>query len=137
MRPVRGAAGLPLRALGACVGAVAAFALAGCGSDEPPQGAGVGVGLTAAPRVEVFTCQDWKDSDPQTRFSTVAKIRTFVGGQVTGSGAGNSGRGTVLDDEQAYEFFDQYCEQDLAAHFLLYKLYGRAAGFIGQAPPDG
>lgn len=109
------------------------LAAGGCGgSDGQPAGAGVGVGLTAAPRVEVFTCQDWNGADPQTRFSTVAKIRNLTGGHVTGSGA--EGSGAVLDDEQAYEFFDQYCEQALARHFLLYKLYGRAAGFVGQAP---
>jgi hypothetical protein len=116
------------------IAATAALFAGGCGggSDEPPAGAGVGVGLTAAPPIQLFTCQDWNDADPQTRFSTVAKIRDFSGGPVTGVGA--NGTGVVLDDEQAYEFFDQMCEQELARHFLLYKLYGRAAGFAGQAP---
>jgi hypothetical protein len=133
VRTLRGSSELALRGL--CASVAAAVLAAGCGaSDQQPQGAGVGVGLTAGPRIEVFTCQDWNDADPQTRFSTVAKIRDFVGGPVTGAGA--NGTGTVLDDEQAYEFFDQYCDQELARHFLLYKLYGRAAGFMGQAP-DG
>ncbi len=132
MRTVRRPAEQALKAAAASV-AVAVLAAAGCGGSGEPQGAAVGVGLTGGPRVEVFTCQDWNDADPQTRFSTVAKIREFIGGQVTGAGA--SGRGTVLDDEQAYDFFDQYCEQEIARHFLLYKLYGRAANFAGQ-PPD-
>jgi hypothetical protein len=115
---------------------VAAIAAAGCGDDsrQPPQGTGVGVGLTAGPPVKLFTCQDWNDSDPQTRFSTVARIRDYTGGPVTGRGT--NGQGTVLDDEQAYEFFDQYCDQRLASHFLLYRLYSRAAGFVGQAPDN-
>ncbi len=134
MRPVRGSAELALNAAGISF-VIAMLALTGCGgSDQPPQGADVGVGVTAGPRVEVFTCEDWNRANPQTRFSTVAKIRDVVGGQVTGTGV--SGTGTVLDDEVAYDFFDQYCEQDLARHFLLYKLYGRAAGFAGQSPDE-
>jgi hypothetical protein len=123
-------------AMRAGVVALAALALAGCSSGgTPPSGAaGVGApGLINATRVEVFTCADWNRVDLQTQLATVAAIRDFVGGQVTGA-AQASGTGTVLDDEQAFEFFDQYCEQELARHFLLYKLYGRAAGFAGQAP---
>jgi hypothetical protein len=115
--------------------AAAGLLLAGCsGSGAPPAGvAGVGApGLTPGTRIEVFTCADWNRADLQTQIQTVASIRDFIGGQVTGAGA--SGSGTVLDDERAYDFFDQYCEQELARHFLLYKLYGRAAGFAGQAP---
>jgi hypothetical protein len=134
VRAVRGPVELTLRVAGVPAAAIAALLIAGCGgSGQPPQGVGVGVGLTAGPQVSVFTCQDWNDADPQTRFSTVAKIRAFVGGPVTGSGA--NGNGTVLDDEQAYKYFEDYCAADLAKHFLLYKLYGRAAGFAGQAPP--
>jgi hypothetical protein len=114
----------------------AGLLLAGCSASggAPPAGvAGVGApGLTPSTRIEVFTCADWNRADLQTQIQTVARIRDFIGGQVTGAGA--AGSGTVLDDEQAYSFFDQYCEQDLARHFLLYKLYGRAAGFAGQAP---
>ena len=116
--------------------ALAAVALAGCSSGGTPPSGAVGVGapgLVDAPKVEVFTCADWNRADLQTQLATVAAIRDFVGGQVTAE-AGAAGTGTVLDDEQAYEFFDQYCEQGIARHFLLYKLYGRAAGFAGQAP---
>jgi hypothetical protein len=119
----------------AAVVALAAVVLAGCSSSgTPPSGAaGVGApGLVDAPKIEVFTCADWNRADLQTQLATVAAIRDYVGGQVTGAGA--AGTGTVLDDERAYDFFDQYCEQEIARHFLLYKLYGRAAGFAGQAP---
>jgi hypothetical protein len=40
----------------------------------------------------------------------------------------------VLEEEQAYDLFQAYCKQPFARGFLLYKLYGRAAGFAGQAP---
>ena len=129
--------GPPRPALKTAAGLVVVVALiaAGCGgsSSGPPAGTGVGVGITSGPPVSLFNCNDWENADPQTRFSTVARIRDFVGGQVTGAAA--NGSGNVLDDEDAYNFFEQYCDQQLAGHFLLYKLYGRAAGFAGH-PPD-
>jgi hypothetical protein len=112
-----------------------ALGLAGCSDSNrvPENAVGVGVpGLISMPRIEVFTCADWNDADIQTKMAAVGRIRDFVGGQVTGAGA--AGSGTVLDDNRAYDFFEQTCDPELAAHFLLYKLYGRAAGFAGQAP---
>ena len=43
-----------------------------------------------------------------------------------------SGSGAVLDDEKAYELFNNYCKEDFARGFKLYKLYERAAAFAGQ-----
>jgi hypothetical protein len=37
-----------------------------------------------------------------------------------------------LDDKQAYELFNNYCKEDLARGFKLYRLYERAAAFTGQ-----
>jgi hypothetical protein len=117
------------------VAALLALALAGCdaGGAPPPGAAGAGVpGLVGGTKIEVFTCSNWNDSDIATKMAAVGKIRDFVGGQVTGAGA--NGSGMVLDDNDAYDFFEQSCAPEFASHFLLYKLYGRAAGFAGQAP---
>ena len=44
------------------------------------------------------------------------------------------GTGSVLDDKQAYDLFNSYCEESFARGFKLYHLYQRAAGFAGQPP---
>ena len=53
---------------------------------------------------------------------------------VGASGDDPSGTGAVLDDKEAYDLFNRYCEPDLARGFKLYKLYERAAAFGGQPP---
>jgi hypothetical protein len=68
-----------------------------------------------------------------TRLAVIRQLRDIAGGEVAGS-AGSVGRGGVLDDKQAYDLFQGYCKEHFARAFLLYKLYGRAAGFAGQAP---
>ena len=50
-------------------------------------------------------------------------------------GEGVSGRGTVLEDEQAYRLFNGRCER--FPGFLLYKLYSHAAAFAGARAPSG
>jgi hypothetical protein len=37
-----------------------------------------------------------------------------------------------LDDQQAYDLLNSYCEADFARGFKLYKLYPRAAAFSGH-----
>ena len=44
------------------------------------------------------------------------------------------GTGSVLDDKQAYDLFNNWCKQSFARGFKLYHLYQRAAGFEGHAP---
>jgi hypothetical protein len=43
-----------------------------------------------------------------------------------------AGRGSVLDDKDAYNLFDRYCANQFARGFKLYKLYERAAAFSGH-----
>jgi hypothetical protein len=38
----------------------------------------------------------------------------------------------VIDDKDAYNLFNRYCEHEFARGFKLYKLYERAAAFTGQ-----
>ena len=40
----------------------------------------------------------------------------------------------MLDDKRAYKLFDSLCAQHFARAFKLYKLYERAAAFVGHAP---
>jgi hypothetical protein len=60
----------------------------------------------------------------------VIKLREFAGGPV-GSSAGIQ-NGPVLDDDSAYRLLQNYCAKPFARGFKLYKLYTRAAAFIGH-----
>jgi len=116
-----------LRALRA---ALIAFALVpmGCmGSDEGPI---ADVGFEREQPARQLRCDDWREADPSNRRKIVGSLREFLGGPVIGEGV--SGRGAVLEDEQAYRLFDSRCEH--FPGFLLYKLYSHAAAFAGNAP---
>jgi hypothetical protein len=71
-------------------------------------------------------CDDWNSSGPDERLVTI--------GQLTDLNAGQSEvyRGAVLDEEQAYDILEAQCEPEFAGAFKLYKLYGRAAAFVGH-----
>jgi parallel beta helix pectate lyase-like protein len=82
--------------------------------------------------LQLYRCADWRRSDGATRRYVVWRLRQITSGQVTGTGV--QGRGTVLHDDQAQRLFANYCGQRFARGFVLYKLYGAAAGFVGAAP---
>lgn len=42
--------------------------------------------------------------------------------------------GPTLSDSRAYRLFDSLCAKHFARAFKLYKLYERAAAFLGSAP---
>jgi hypothetical protein len=107
--------------------AVLALAVAACGEssgDPPPSGAGPNVG---AP-INLADCTDWKQASVDQRLGTIEQLKEFVGGPV----AGTEGSGVVLDDDRAYDLFENYCGNEFARGFKLYKLYSRAAAFSGQ-----
>ena len=60
------------------------------------------------------------------------QLRDFAGGP-TGSPAGH---GNVLSDKRAYELLENWCANDFARGFKLYKLYTRAAAFSSLMPED-
>jgi hypothetical protein len=62
----------------------------------------------------------------------IRRIREITSGQV--SGVGVRGHGTVLPDDFAHRMFDSTCAHRYARGFLLYKVYGFAAGFVGGTP---
>ena len=110
--------------------ALIAFALApvSCmGSDDPPV---ADIGFAREQPARQLRCTDWQDADPRERQQIIAMLREFLGGPVIGEGV--SGRGTVLEDDQAYRLFNGRCER--FPGFLLYKLYSHAAAFAGGAP---
>jgi hypothetical protein len=105
--------------------------LAGCGGSsgsKEPRSADVlapGVGS-----VRSADCRDWKKGKVDQRRSTVVALRKFAGGPV-GSSSGIQ-RGPVLDDGRAYKVLESYCKHYFARGFKLYKLYERAAAFVGH-----
>jgi hypothetical protein len=107
--------------------------LGGCGGSStskdkpfPTTGAGVGTSIRTA------NCTDWKRGTVEARRRTVVQLRGFAGGPV-GSSQGIQ-NGPVLDDTQAYKHLQSYCANNFARGFKLYKLYERAAAFIGHQP---
>jgi hypothetical protein len=111
---------------------VVVLALVGCGggSTTPPQ---VGVGPNVGQPISLADCNDWNQANTEQRLGTIKQLKDFAGGPVVGNNASSpSGRGSVLDDKQAYDLFNRYCEESLARGFKLYKLYERAAAFTGQ-----
>jgi hypothetical protein len=102
----------------ALAGSLLAAALAaGCGggdSSSPPPVPGTPSGLELSARQA--DCTDWKEATVDQRGATIEAIREFEGGPTTG------GTGAVLADEDAYELFQNYCSEDFARAFKLYKL---------------
>ena len=102
----------------------------GCGSSShatTKPGAGTsGVGES----IRLDNCYDWNRATLAERRTTVAQLRSFAGGPI-GSSRGRQS-GPVLDDERAYKLLQSYCAKPFARGFKLYKLYTRAAAFIGQ-----
>jgi hypothetical protein len=113
----------------------AAVALAtGCGggSGTQPQ---IDVGPNVGESIALADCNDWTQANTEQRLGTIQQLKDFASGPVVGNNASSpSGTGSVLDDKQAYNLFENYCKEPFARGFKLYKLYQRAAGFAGHAP---
>jgi hypothetical protein len=107
--------------------------LGGCGdssssnssSKQPEDLPAPGVGS-----VRSADCRAWKRGTVVQRRGTVVQLRKFAGGPV-GSSAGIK-TGPVLDDGRAYRVLESYCKERFARGFKLYKLYERAAAFVGH-----
>jgi hypothetical protein len=108
-----------------------AAALGGCGSGGSPSVPVEGINVGEA--IGLADCADWNQASTKQRLGTIRELRGFAGGQVVGGGADpQSGTGAVIDDEKAYDLFQNYCGNELARGFKLYKLYERAAAFSGH-----
>jgi hypothetical protein len=75
-------------------------------------------------------CTDWKKGSEDQRETMVFSLRKFAGGPVGSSE--ELQRGPVLDDDRAYRMLESYCSKYFARGFKLYKLYDRAAAFLGH-----
>jgi hypothetical protein len=114
-------------ALLACVAAIAGC---GGGTNTQPQ---VDVGPNVGQPISLADCHDWNQANTEQRLGTIKQLKDFAGGPVVGNSASApAGRGSVLDDQQAYDLFNSYCKSDFARGFKLYKLYERAAAFAGH-----
>lgn len=121
----------PRRALAVALLA-ATVAVGGCGggSSTQPQ---VDVGPNVGQPISLADCNDWKQANTEQRLGTIKQLKDFASGPIVGNNASSpSGTGAVLDDKDAYNLFNRWCEQSFARGFKLYKLYERAAAFTGQ-----
>ncbi len=100
--------------------AALALGIAACGGDsEDEPGDDEQVGSVAA----LAQCRDWHARDDDERQQTIEDIREQINledGPV---------RTPELDDEKAYEVFENACAQPNSESYRLYIVYARAAGF--------
>ncbi|MGH2957538.1 MAG: hypothetical protein ACRDL6_11145 [Solirubrobacterales bacterium] len=111
--------------------------LTGCGGsdDDGSSGGGPPGGPTLDNPIELADCTDWNEGTVDERLGTIRQIRAFISGPVPGTGGG----GVTLDDERAYDIFEEACSSSVAQGFTLYKLYVRAAAFSPESrsePPQ-
>jgi len=83
--------------------------------------------------VRTSDCGDWKKGTSGERHRAVMRLRDFAGGPVGSSFALKTG--PVLDDARAYKVIRSWCVHYYARGFKLYKLYERAAAFVGRSGP--
>ncbi len=104
-------------------------ALIGCGgSDASNTASGAGPHIGVALRLA--DCNDWNQADVSERLGTVQQLHDFAGGPSGSPG----GHGNVLSAKRGYDVLDNWCRNNFARAFKLYKLYTRAAAFSSLAP---
>jgi hypothetical protein len=92
---------------------------------EPPPGSGANPNLGDA---RLADCTSWRRGDIGERYGTIRDIRSFAVSPTGTPGV----RGAALPDKVAYQVFANWCKNDFATYFKLYKLYSRAAAFRPQ-----
>jgi len=116
----------------------AAALLSGCGSVSQGSTLGERQGATVAEHSSIDvgesarsdTCAQWKAGTVKQRDGALIRLRKFAGSPVGSSSALQYGH--VLSDERAYRLFQSFCAHHFARAFKLYKLYERAAAFVGH-----
>ena len=92
--------------------------LAGCGGDHAPK-------RQPEAQLRLADCAYWSAAGRGERRELIRQIRNFAGGPVGTSTL----HGATLPDREAYRLFENYCRNDFARGFKLYRLYTRAAAF--------
>jgi hypothetical protein len=111
------------------VALLGAFALPGCGdSSSSPPASAAGAGPRIGAPLRLADCSDWQRADVAERLGTIGDLEAFAGASTDIRGS----RGPVLDEDDAYRLMRNYCSQGFARGFKLYKLYTRAASFVGH-----
>jgi len=103
----------------------------GCGSssrtgERIPQSS-----LDVGESVRSDTCEQWEHGSEAQRSGTLIRLRRFAGSPVGSSASLKNG--PVLDDGRARKILNSFCSRPFARAFKLYKLYTRAAAFVGVA----
>jgi hypothetical protein len=104
--------------------------LGGCGGSGEKGWARYDMAPGVGASIRSANCADWEKGTIDERQGTVVRLRKFASGPV-GSSA-TIQRGPVLSDQRAYELLQSYCANRFARGFKLYKLYERAAAFVGR-----
>jgi hypothetical protein len=110
-----------------------ALIVAGC---VALSGCGGGKDATSKPPpipLATFNCGQWTAARADIRRTVLDELHGFYGSPVSGQRRTRA-YGTVLSDAEATRLFNAYCARSFAGHFTLYKLYARAAAFVGTAP---
>jgi hypothetical protein len=87
-------------------------------------------GLIGGVPLQSARCEQWLAGSGAERNKVAAALAHSVGG------ATPYGRGTTLSTGEAQALFDRACANPIAAHWLLYELYIRAAGFRSYVAPQ-
>jgi hypothetical protein len=104
--------------------------LSGCGSTAQSSTLGEHSSVDVGESARSDTCAQWRAGTVAQRRGALVRLRKFAGSPV-GSSAGLQ-NGHVLGDDRAYKLFQSICAKHFARAFKLYKLYERAAAFIGH-----
>jgi hypothetical protein len=125
----------PARRFAAAGALLICLVLAGCGGSVQGSAAGAtAAGETSSADVgesaRSDTCEQWRQGTVAQRRGALVRLRKFAGSPVGSSAALENGH--VLNDSRAYELFQSVCAKHFARAFKLYKLYERAAAFVGH-----
>jgi hypothetical protein len=104
--------------------------LSGCGSSAQSSTLAEHSSADVGESVRSDTCAQWRAGTIEQRRGTLVRLRKFAGSPV-GSSAGLQ-NGHVLSDDRAYKLLQSFCAKHFARAFKLYKLYERAAAFVGH-----
>jgi hypothetical protein len=78
------------------------------------------------------TCEQWRKGTVQQRHGALKRLRKFATSPIGSSS--DRKYGPTLSESRAYRLFDNLCAKHFARAFKLYKLYERAAAFLGPVP---